>query len=415
MSNIEKIQGRIDPDVTKGLAISNDAVKVPAFKSMHEVLEFAKIMSVSGVAVRKHLRGNPGACAAIIMQAMRWEMDPYLVGNKSFEVNDQIAYESQLITAVINTRAPIRGRLKTRFTGKGQQRQCIAYATMIGDDVPTEVESPELGAIKPQNSPLWKTDPDQQLAYYTKRAWARRECPEVLLGVYDREEIEGGAAAAPMVDVTPTARPKKSDFEAEQKRAEEIRPILDELSLLSERVRDVPPTRVLEEVEKAADLIDRARAAGLDLRALDDLVSNCADEVEAMDIEETVADETAGDAAPEGQQEPPDAKADAGATETTKEEDGPSARAAAFYERESLFLDPPLPPKGGKPNLAAWHGWMAELVEHAPSVEKLTELDVANKKTFDAWNLQQPERWKELRAKITARREALSLAEASNA
>ena len=68
-----------------------------------------------------------------------------------------------------------------------------------GEEVP--LESPEIGKIQPKNSPLWKTDPDQQLGYYTIRAWARRHRPDVLLGVYDREEAatmsrEDGAATS---------------------------------------------------------------------------------------------------------------------------------------------------------------------------------------------------------------------------
>lgn len=200
------IAERIDRDVMHGLAISEDG-RVPAFASMTDVLEFAKVMAVSGIAIRGHLRNNPGACAAVIMQAQRWAMDPFTVGNKSYAVNDQLAFESQLIAAVINTRAPIVGRLKTRFEGQGNARKCIAWATFRGDTEPTVVESPPIGNINPKNSPLWKTDPDQQLSYYTKRLWARRECPEVLLGVYDPEELdERGPERAR--DVTP-ARPTR--------------------------------------------------------------------------------------------------------------------------------------------------------------------------------------------------------------
>jgi hypothetical protein len=207
------IENKIDRGVTGAMTIRSNGPSVPVFANMGEVLEFAKIMAVSQVAVRKHLRNNPGACAAICMQAQRWEMDPFMVANKSYEVNDQIAFESQLIAAVVNTRAPIKGRLKTRFTGEGPNRRCVAYATFIGEDEPTEVESPVISSINPKNSPLWKTDPDQQLSYYTKRLWARREAPEVLLGVYDVDEIGPGTgvAADGIKDVTP-ARPKRSDF-----------------------------------------------------------------------------------------------------------------------------------------------------------------------------------------------------------
>src|SRR5690606_11704129 len=41
----------------------------------------------------------------------------------------------------------------------------------------------------PKNSPLWKNDPDQQHSYYSLRAGARRHCPEVILGMFDVDEL----------------------------------------------------------------------------------------------------------------------------------------------------------------------------------------------------------------------------------
>lgn len=214
----ERIEGRIDQTVMGDLAIAGSDARTPVFATMRDILEFAKVMAVSGIAVRAHLRNNPGACAAVCMQAQRWAMDPFTVGNKSYVVNDQLAFEAQLINAVVNTRAPIRGRLRTRFVGEGGKRRCIASGTFIGDDEPTEVTSPEFDRITPKNSPLWKSDPDQQMAYYTKRLWARRECPEVLLGVYDIDELaEARVPTGPdhARDVTPPARLTAADLLAQ--------------------------------------------------------------------------------------------------------------------------------------------------------------------------------------------------------
>lgn len=201
---------KADAATMGALAIVGGTARVPGFQSMRDILEFAKVMAGGGVALPAHCRGNPGICAAIILQAQRLEMEPYTVARQSYVVNDQLAYMSQLITSIINTRAPIKGRLRTRFTGEGNSRRCVASAIFVGDETPTEVTSPPFASIQPKNSPLWKTDPDQQLAYYTKRLWARRECPEVLLGVYDGDEFdERGPERAR--DVTP-ARPTRAEF-----------------------------------------------------------------------------------------------------------------------------------------------------------------------------------------------------------
>lgn len=206
----ELIERKIDYDTAGQIALQQRGSGfVPVFRSMDQLMEFAKMMAISGTGVRKHLRERPGTCLSIVMQAQKWGFDPYVVANKSYEVNDQIAYEAQLITAVVNTRAPIVGRLKTRFVGEGAARKCIASATFRGDVEPTEVESPPIGQITPKNSPLWKSDPDQQLAYYTKRLWARREVPELLLGAYDIDEFNDHGE---VIDVTPSARPRRADY-----------------------------------------------------------------------------------------------------------------------------------------------------------------------------------------------------------
>lgn len=160
---------------------------LPALQSLADVVSIAQLMAKSGVAVRKHLRENPGACFAVTMQALRWNADPFAVANKSYAVNDQIAYEAQLIAAVINTMAPIKRRPHYTYEGEGADRVCIATVEMLDGDI-LEKRSPKFKDIQPKNSPLWKSDPDQQQAYYTIRAWARLHTPEVILGIYDPEE-----------------------------------------------------------------------------------------------------------------------------------------------------------------------------------------------------------------------------------
>lgn len=173
-----------------------------------EVVAFATMMARSQHAIPNHLRENEGACMAVAMQALRWEMDPFAVAAKSYNVKDLIAYEAQLIMAVVNTRSGIDGRLKYSFEGEGPDRVCICTGKLDGEVL--EVRSPKFKDIHPKNSPLWKSDPDQQHCYYTGRAWARRFTPEVILGVYDREEAEQFRGPENARDVTP-AKPTVMD------------------------------------------------------------------------------------------------------------------------------------------------------------------------------------------------------------
>jgi hypothetical protein len=192
VSDVERrIAERIDPKAAQRLAFSNEAGGL-GFADLSQAMEFAKMMAVSSIAVPKHLRNNVGACMAVVIQAVEWRMSPYAVANKSYSVNDRLAYESQLVQAVILQRAPIKGRFKVEFEGEGAKRRCRVAATLQDGSV-VDYLSPEFDRIPVKNSPLWKSDPDQQLFYYSGRALCRRHFPDVLLGIYTPEELAGEA------------------------------------------------------------------------------------------------------------------------------------------------------------------------------------------------------------------------------
>lgn len=170
-----------------------------------ELMDMANMMSQSGQMVRDFYRGNAGDCAALIMICQPYGFNPFMVSWKTYKASKSadapISFEGQLVNAMVNQSAPVKGRLKYTYQGEGPTRRC----TVIGIDRETGEEitytSPELQSIPTKNSPLWKSDPDQQLAYFSARSWARRHFPELLLGVYTREEIE----EAPARDITPKA------------------------------------------------------------------------------------------------------------------------------------------------------------------------------------------------------------------
>lgn len=180
-------------------------------KNLAEVMEFGQLMAKAGPMIGKAFRGNPGACVGITMQAMQWGMSPFAVSQKAYVTNDTIAYEAQLVTAVINAHAPVKERPQYEYHGEGATRRCVITATLKGDSKPSIYTSPEFGTITTKNSPLWKQDPDQQLGYYSIRAWARKYCPEIIMGVYAVDEI----ASVDAINITPAD-------EYDQRQPEEI-------------------------------------------------------------------------------------------------------------------------------------------------------------------------------------------------
>lgn len=186
-----------------------------------QVIDFAQMMAKGGIAIGKHLRDNPGTCLRVIQQSMAWEMDPWAVASKTYAVNDILAYEAQLLAAVIKKWAPIRERIMPyKFTGEGGELQCSITVHHAETGEVIFYESPNKKDIKPQNSPLWASDPQQQLGYYSIRALACRHFPDIIMGSYDRDEVMA------MKDITPKEG-VKNFLEDEDGQVVKLSPITD--------------------------------------------------------------------------------------------------------------------------------------------------------------------------------------------
>lgn len=217
MNQIATQQQRIPMD-SVGVTSSLTGSKI-APQNLGEVVKFAEVMARADIALPKHLRGNAGACMAVALQAMEWNLSPFAVASKSYAVNGAIAYEAQLIAAVVNTRSGIKGRLKYRYDGEGPSLTCTVTGTLDGEEC--TYTSPPMGSITTKNSPLWKSDPQQQLGYFAARSWARRHCPEVILGVYDRDEAEEFRGPDNAKNITPVFDPLSDEPVATQRPADE--------------------------------------------------------------------------------------------------------------------------------------------------------------------------------------------------
>ena len=213
MIDVSDIEKRIDRAIAAPTPV-NVKLGGVALENLGQVMEFAKLMAVSGIAVPKWLRNNPGGCLAICSRALRWQMDPFAVAEKSYMAigkggQEHIGYEAQLIHAVITAHAPLKGRLRSEIIGTGDERRCKVWGTFKGETKPHEYTSETLGkkiaAIGTNDkgilkgSPLWIDEPEVQLTYSAVRQWCRLHSSETLLGVYTPDEF---AEAAPMPSQT---------------------------------------------------------------------------------------------------------------------------------------------------------------------------------------------------------------------
>ena len=191
---VEQGVDALDPAKYAEQAVAHNPAHGVSQVNLVQVVEIAKFMAVAGEGVPTHCRANVGICLRLTFQAVEWQMSPFSVADMSYIVNGRLAYMSQLIHAVVEARAPIQHRLDCKYDGENNEdprlstRTCTVTGHFTTGDTRVYT-TPMIKDIRVQNSPLWKQDPDQQLFYYGSRSWARKWCPDVLLGVYTREEM----------------------------------------------------------------------------------------------------------------------------------------------------------------------------------------------------------------------------------
>jgi hypothetical protein len=188
------------------------------------VMELAAVMAGGVATIPKHLQKNQADCAAVVMQALQWNMNPFAVAQKTHLVNGVLGYEAQLVNAAITSIAPTKNRLnfewfgdwskiignfkelesRTKKDDDGHPKKyrvpawdisaekglgVRVWATLKGENEPRALEL-LMTQARTRNSTLWVDDPKQQLAYLAIKRWARLHTPDVILGVYTPDELE---------------------------------------------------------------------------------------------------------------------------------------------------------------------------------------------------------------------------------
>jgi hypothetical protein len=158
--------------------------------SFDRVMTLADTMARGKTSIPEHLRGNAADCAAIVMQALQWGMNPFAVAQKTHIVSGKLGYEAQLVNAVLQSTGAIHGRFHYEYKGEGENLSCRVAAIPNGERELVWGEWLTLNQITIRNSPLWKTNQKQQIGYLQVKNWGRAFCPGAILGVYTPDELE---------------------------------------------------------------------------------------------------------------------------------------------------------------------------------------------------------------------------------
>ena len=172
------------------VALSGTAATIMSPTALQALVAFSELMSKSLVTVPEHLRGKPSDCLAVAMQAAQWGMNPFAVAQKTHIVSGRLGYEAQLVNAVVQSSGAIDGAPSYEYHGEGAKLECRVGAVLRGHAAITWGEWYCIDQVKTKNSPLWATNPKQQMGYLQLKNWARLYCPGAILGVYDPDELD---------------------------------------------------------------------------------------------------------------------------------------------------------------------------------------------------------------------------------
>ena len=165
---------------------------------LREAMDLATMMA-RGKLVPAALQNSAADCLLVIEQAMRWRMSPFAVAQEVSVIQGKLMLSGKIVAAAINTSGVIMGRLAYTYSGEGDDLAVTVHGAIVGEDVSRDL-TVRLRDAKTNNR-MWTVQPEQQLAYFGARAWARRHAPEVMLGVYAPEEMEPEPQRSPPREV----------------------------------------------------------------------------------------------------------------------------------------------------------------------------------------------------------------------
>lgn len=177
-------------------------------KTFDEAVRLADTMAKAQL-VPNHLRGKPADCLLVIEQAMRWGLSPYAIAQGTSLINGKLMFEGKIVAGVINAIGNLEEALNYKYNGAGDNRVVIVSGRLKGESESRIVEV-RLKDARTTNA-MWTKQPDQQLAYYGARVWARRHKPELMLGVYAEDEFDAVDVTSSVTVISESA-PKRADF-----------------------------------------------------------------------------------------------------------------------------------------------------------------------------------------------------------
>lgn len=151
-------------------------------------------MLASSTMIPDHFKNNIGNCVIALNFAERVGIDPFMAMQKMYVIHGKPGIEAQLAIALIN-RSGIFGPLQYDAKGEGMKKECTAYAMHLETKKELRGQTVSMEMVKAEGwydkkGSKWKTMPDLMFKYRSAMFFARLYCPEALLGMYSKEELQ---------------------------------------------------------------------------------------------------------------------------------------------------------------------------------------------------------------------------------
>lgn len=174
---------------------------------------FAQLQRVANMfadsdMVPDHFKKNPANCGVALQMAFRMKIDPMMLLQNMYIVHGRPGIEAKLAIALINSSGKFATALDWEFKGEGDKRSCTCFAidhkgkrreqTVTWSMVVAEGWNLVRGekGVKPK----WLTLPDLMFQYRSAMFFGRLNCPEVLLGLHSKDELDDIARVERQVD-----------------------------------------------------------------------------------------------------------------------------------------------------------------------------------------------------------------------
>ncbi len=176
----------LETDFSKGVFASSNNFKM--------AWQMAQALASSSI-VPQNFQNNPSNCLIAIEQANRLNMSPFLVMQNLYVIQGRPSWSSQWIIAAVNNsgKFDIELQFEEKKDKDGKPFSCQCWTMQGGrriEGITIDMDLARAEGWTAKNGSKWRTMPQVMLRYRAASFFARMNCPEVILGLYSREEAE---------------------------------------------------------------------------------------------------------------------------------------------------------------------------------------------------------------------------------